>query len=101
MALLMKHIFFKNFLNRDDKNDDLSNYMSPFWFFFYEAKDNILMIIHAKFEVNSCCGWDFRPPILKRYHRVNERKIISTDSFQYLVLLIFWNTRWKSWILVA
>ena len=20
----------------------------------------MLVIIHAKFEVNSCCGWDFR-----------------------------------------
>ena len=57
MALLVKHIFFKIFLNRDNKNDDC------------------YMIIHAKFEVNGCCGWDFRhevnllPPMHKRYHR--------------------------------
>ena len=38
----------------------------------------MLVIIHAKFEVNSCCGWDFRqggkfappPPLMhKLYHR--------------------------------
>ena len=29
--------------------------------FFYETKDNnMLVIMHAKFEVNNCCGWDFR-----------------------------------------
>ena len=60
MALLVKHTFFKNFLNRNNKNDDVSKYMSPFWIFFYETKDNMLVIIHAKFEVNSSCGWDFR-----------------------------------------
>ena len=60
MALLVKHIFFKNFLNRNNKNDDVSKYMPPFWNFFYETKDNMLVIIHAKFEVNSYCGWDFR-----------------------------------------
>ena len=45
-------------------------------FFFQETKDNMLVIIHAKFEVNSCCGWDYRqgvnlppPPMHKRYLR--------------------------------
>ena len=28
--------------------------------FFIETKVNMLVIMHAKFEVNSCCGWDFR-----------------------------------------
>ena len=57
MALLVKHIFFKNFLNRNNKNDDVSKYMPPFRIFFYETKDNnMLVIIHAKFKVNSCCG---------------------------------------------
>ena len=60
MAFLVKHIFFKNFLNRNNKNDDVSKYMAQFKIFFYETKDNILVIIHAKFEVNSCCSWDFR-----------------------------------------
>ena len=55
MAFLVKRKFFKN--------DDVSNYLSPFLkcFFFMKQKDNImLVIIHAKFEVNSCCGWDYR-----------------------------------------
>ena len=29
-------------------------------FFLYDTKDNMLVIIYAKFEINSCCGWDFR-----------------------------------------
>ena len=33
--------------------------MSQFLIFFYETKGNILVIMQAKFEVNSCCGWDF------------------------------------------
>ena len=30
MALLVKHIFFKHFLNRNNKNDDVSNHMPSF-----------------------------------------------------------------------
>ena len=30
MVLLVKHIFFKNFLNRNNKNDDVSKYMALF-----------------------------------------------------------------------
>ena len=37
-----------------------ANICRHFEFLFYETKDNMLVIIHAKFEVNSCCGWDFR-----------------------------------------
>ena len=37
-----------------------ANICHHFELFFYETKDNMLVIIHAKFEVNSCCGWDFR-----------------------------------------
>ena len=60
MALLVKHIFFKNFLNRNNKNDDVSK-CHHFEFVFMKQKIIImLVIIHAKFEVNSCCGWDFR-----------------------------------------
>ena len=74
------HIFFKDFLNRNNKNNDVSIYMPPFWIFFYETKDNMLVFIYDyllfKFEVNNCCGWDFRqgvgvnisPPMHKRYH---------------------------------
>ena len=53
MVILVKHIFFKNFLNRNNKNDDVSKYMPPFChfeFFFYETKDNMLVIIHAKLK---------------------------------------------------
>ena len=46
-----------------------SNTCCHFEFFFYKTKDIMLVIMHAKFEVNSCCGWDFRqgspPPCLK------------------------------------
>ena len=28
--------------------------------FFLMKQKIMLVIIHAKFEVNSCCGWDFR-----------------------------------------
>ena len=47
---------FKNFPDRNSKNDDVIKYMPPFYFFFYETNDNMLVIMHAKFEVNSCCG---------------------------------------------
>ena len=33
MALLVKHIFFKKFLNLNKKNDDVSKYMHQFWIF--------------------------------------------------------------------
>ena len=59
MALLGKQVFFKIFPGRNSKNDDVIKDMPPFFFFFYETKDNMLVIMHAKFEVNSCCGWDF------------------------------------------
>ena len=58
MAFLVKQVFFKNFPDRNSKNDDVIKY--AILIFFYETKDNMLMIMHAKFEVNSCCGWDFR-----------------------------------------
>ena len=61
MALLVKHVFFKTFFNSNNKNDNVSKYMPPFWIFLYVFKTkDMLVIIHAKFEVNSCCGWDFR-----------------------------------------
>ena len=60
MAFLVKQIFFKIFPYRNSKNDDVIKNMMQFWFFFYETKDNMLVIMHAKFEVNSFCGWDFR-----------------------------------------
>ena len=50
MGLLVKHIFFKNFLNRNNKNDYVSKYMPPLSIFFYETKSTMLVIIHAKFE---------------------------------------------------
>ena len=37
-----------------------ANICRHFEFFFNKTKDNMLVIIHAKFEVNSCYGWDFR-----------------------------------------
>ena len=60
MALLVKHIFFKNFSTATTKMMTSANICNHFEFFYYETKDNMLVIIHAKFEVNSCCGWDFR-----------------------------------------
>ena len=60
MALLVKQVLFKNFSDRNSKNDDVIKHMPPFWIFFHETKDDMLVIMHAKFEVNSCCGWDFR-----------------------------------------
>ena len=37
-----------------------ANICHHFEFFFYETEDYMLVIVHAKFEVNSCRGWDFR-----------------------------------------
>ena len=37
-----------------------ANLCHHFEFFFHKTKDNVLVIIHAKIEVNNCCGWDFR-----------------------------------------
>ena len=34
-----------------------ANICHHFEIFIYETKDNMLVIIHAKFEVNSCCGF--------------------------------------------
>ena len=60
MAFLVKQVFFKNFPDRNSKNNDVIKYMPPFWIFFYETKDSMLVIMHAKFKVNIYCGWDFR-----------------------------------------
>ena len=53
----------ENFPDRNSKNDDVIIY-ATILNFFYETKDNnMLVIMHAKFEVNSWCGWDFRQRI--------------------------------------
>ena len=51
----------------------------------------MLVIIHAKFEVNSCCGWDFRqgggkftppPPMHKRYLRHPMHNRVNVRNFR-------------------
>ena len=54
MVLLVKQEFFKIFPYRNSKNDDVIKDMAPFWIIFF-MKQNIymLLVMHAKFEVNS------------------------------------------------
>ena len=66
MPLSETGIFQKISLTATAKMMTSSNICRHFEFFFNETKDNMLVIMHAKFEVNSCCSWDFRH---KRYLR--------------------------------
>ena len=71
-----------------------SKILRHFEFFLMKQKIIMLVIMHAKFEVNSFCAWYFRqgakftPPfMLKRYHghlmhnRVKGLKLIYTEIY--------------------
>ena len=65
-----------------------ANICHHFEFFFNETKDSMLVIIHAKFEVNKYCGWDFRqrgkftpPPPLCTNANIDTPCTIGLKSF--------------------